>query len=338
MLRFRQYLMEKGMLFKVKLTAGELLKPGREGRGDTLIAKLQDNDPFILSNGQQVTIRSNDEQIKAIRRYLDNRDRKSLNDLKFAGTDGGNYKLSDFAKTAEFGGKPSGYSVRGEDEALTAFRKELQKAFDEDTVPYIFIQIGRKIEKVANIESTPGTPKSDFHMEDENGNEVFWLSHKVGRRANDFQQYGGMPELKGENSKDMESFVDAVKEELKTLGATRFPMKTAFARKVKDQNIKLKTLFGKEYKAGEGGTSRQNIDVLYQGPMKLKKLRYKGKIPVYTITSNHTILHGKVGTGDYEPYYYVRPEQAKNQFGIGGARFFIVAKTTALKNRNTKEI
>jgi len=27
-----------------------------------------------------------------------------------------------------------------------------------------------------------------------------------------------------------------------------------------------------------------------------------------------------------------------HKFGIGGARFFIVAKTTALKNRNTKEI
>jgi hypothetical protein len=34
----------------------------------------------------------------------------------------------------------------------------------------------------------------------------------------------------------------------------------------------------------------------------------------------------------------VRPEQAKNQFGIPGARFFIVAKGTALKNRNTKVI
>lgn len=325
------------MSFK-KLTAGEILKPGREGRGDTIIDKINDGDPFLLMNGKTVVFKKNEEQLKAIRKALDERDNAALNSMEFMGKDGKTYKLNQLAKSTEFGGKGAGSGTRAEDAALSAFRKELAAVFEKELVPFIYLKIGKKTEKVASIESTPGTPKADFHMMDETGKEVFWISHKKGSKANDFQQYGGMPELKNENSKDMQKFVDDVMKELEAMGsAGKFPMKTAFARPVKDNNIKLKTLFGKEYKSGKAD-SRQNIDVLYQGPMKLKKIGTKDNIPVYTITSNHTELHGTDPKGDYEPWYYVRPEQAKKQFGIPGARFFIVAKGTAVKNRNTKII
>lgn len=331
----------KGFLFEMaykKLTAGELLKPGREGRGETIITKIQDGDPFLLMTGKTVKFKKDEEVLKAVRKALEDRDNSVLNNMEFAGEDGKFYKLNQIAKSPEFGGKGAGSGTRAEDAALSAFKKELQGVFDKETVPYIYLQIGKRTEKVASIESTPGTPKSDFHMMDEAGNEVFWISHKKGSRANDFQQYGGMPELKNEKSRDMMAFVDAVNKELELLGSTgKFPMKTAFARPVKDKNIQLKTLYGKEFKAGSA-SSRQNIDVLYQGPMKLKKTGTKNDIPVYTIVSNHTELHGTVPRGDYEPWYYVRPEQAKKQFGIPGARFFIVAKATATKNRNTKII
>lgn len=334
MLSFRGFLTE--MAFK-KLTAGELLKPGREGRGDTIIRKITDGDPFLLMTGKTVKMKNDPDQIKAIRKALDDRDNTFLNNIELTGVDGKTYKLNQIAKSPEFGGKGAGSGTRAEDEALSAFKKELQAVFDKETVPYIYIKIGKRTEKVASIESTPGTPKSDFHMMDETGKEVFWLSHKKGNKANDFQQYGGMPELKNEKSQDMQRFVDDVKKELELLGASKFPMKTAFARKVNDRNIQLKSLYGKGFKTG-GADSRQNIDVLFQGPMKLKKVGNKAGIPVYTILSNHTELHGTAPKGDYETWYYVRPEQAKNQFGIQGARFFIVAKLTAIKNRNTKVI
>ena len=334
MLTFRGFLSE--MAFK-KLTAGELLKPGREGRGETIITKIKDGDPFLLLTGKTVKFKKDEEQLTMLRKALDDRDNTFLNNVEFKGEDGKTYKLNQIAKSPEFGGKGAGSGTRAEDAALSAFKKELQRVFDEETVPFIYINIGKRTEKVASIESTPGTPKSDFHMMDEAGNEVFWISHKKGSRANDFQQYGGMPELKGENSKDMQKFVDDVKQELELMGEKKFPMKTAFARKVQDRNIQLKTLYGKGFKNGSAD-SRQNIDVLYQGPMKLRKKGMKNGIPVYTIMSNHTELHGDIPRGDYEPWYYVRPEQAKNQFGIQGARFFIVAKATAIKNRNTKVI
>jgi len=335
MLTFKGYLSE--MAYK-KLLAGELLKPGREGRGETLITKIEDGDPFLLLTGKTVKFKKDNDLLKAIRKALEDRDNTTLNNLEFKGEDGKTYKLNQIAKSPEFGGKGKGSGTRAEDAALSAFKKELQKVFDTETVPFIYLQIGNRTEKVASIESTPGTPKSDFHMMDETGKEVFWISHKKGSRANDFQQYGGMPELQKENSRDMMNFVADVNKELQNLGSpNKFPMKTAFARPVKDKNIQLKTLYGKEFKSGKA-SSRQNIDVLYQGPMKLKKKGMKDNIPVYTIISNHTELHGTVPRGDYEPWYYVRPEQAKKQFGIPGARFFIVSKLTATKNRNTKVI
>ena len=50
-----------------------------------------------------------------------------------------------------------------------------------------------------------------------------------------------------------------------------------------DKKIIMMTLFGKGYK--KTPDSRQNIDVLYQGPMNFKRLSVKDGIPVYTITS-----------------------------------------------------
>jgi len=257
-----------------------------------------------------------------------------MNAIEFTGVNGKKYQLADLAKSPEFGGKGKGSGTRAEDEALADLKKKLQAVYDKETVPFILVKIGKRTERVAAIESTPGVPKSDFHMLDPEGKEVFWISHKKGNKANDFQQYGGMPELKNTKSKDMFSFVDAVVKELN--GAKRFPMKTAYARKVTDPKIIRMTMYGKGFKSKPDG--RQNIDVLYQGPMNLKRSGVKDGIPIYTITSNHTQYHNELPKNDYECYYYVRPEQAKNQFGIPGARFFIVAKGTALKNRNTKVI
>ena len=330
MYSFIDFLLEKTM-FK-SLSGPELMKPGREGRADTVIKKISGKDPFLLMNGKTVIIKNDD----AIQQFVDAKNAgnsRELSKIVFTGTDGKKYNLKDFAKSPEFGGKGAGSGTRAEDEALADLKKKFYSVLDKETVPFIYIKIGKKTEKVMSIESTPGTPKSDFHFMDETGKEVFWISHKKGSKANDFQQYGGMPELKFTASKDMLNFVDSVKKELD--GAKRFPMKTAYARKVLDPSLVLMSLYGKEFKRGKADT-RQNIDVLYQGMMNFKRQGMKDGIPVYTITSNHTQLHGERPKGDYECYYYVRPEQAKNQFGIPGARFFIVAKLTALKNRNTK--
>lgn len=329
MLTFKGFISE----MYVKLSGEQLLKPGREGRAENIVRKINDGDPFLTMKGDTVILRK-DNSLETYRTAVRDGNKKAMNAIEFTGVNGKKYQLADLAKSPEFGGKGKGSGTRAEDEALADLKKKLQAVFDKETVPFILVKIGKRTERVAAIESTPGVPKSDFHMLDPEGKEVFWISHKKGNKANDFQQYGGMPELKNTKSKDMFKFVDDVVKELN--GAKRFPMKTAYARKVTDPKIIRMTMYGKGFKSKPDG--RQNIDVLYQGPMNLKRSGIKDGIPIYTISSNHTQYHNELPKGDYECYYYVRPEQAKNQFGIPGARFFIVAKGTAIKNRNTKVI
>ena len=313
-----------------KLTPGELLKPGREGRGETLCTKLENGDDFVLHDGSIVKFKKDKEVIATIRTGLSQKSNAILGAVQLV-SGSKKYKISDLAKTPEFGGKGAGSGTRAEDEALTDIIAKLQKLLEEEKKPYINVDINGKVVKCAGFESTFGTPKSDFHILDTEGNQVAWISHKKGTRAKDFQQYGGMVELSG--AKELEQFVADVKEHLKRGDSDgALPMKTAFARKVKDKTVKMKTLFGKDYKAS-GPDSVQNIDVLYQGVLGFKKVGKK-----YVITSSHTVFHGEEPTGDYEPYYYVRPEQAKTQFGIKGGRFFIVSRQTALGNKNTIEI
>ncbi len=313
-----------------KLTPSELLKPGREGRGETLCTKLENGDDFVLHDGSIIKFKKDKEVIATIRTGLSQKSNAILGAVQLV-SGSKKYKISDLAKTPEFGGKGAGSGTRAEDEALTDIIAKLQKLLEEEKKPYINVDINGKVVKCAGFESTFGTPKSDFHILDTEGNQVAWISHKKGTRAKDFQQYGGMVELSG--AKELEQFVADVKEHLKRGNSDgALPMKTAFARKVKDKTVKMKTLFGKDYKAS-GPDSVQNIDVLYQGVLGFKKVGKK-----YVITSSHTVFHGEEPTGDYEPYYYVRPEQAKTQFGIKGGRFFIVSRQTALGNKNTIEI
>lgn len=316
-----------------KLTPSEILKPGRENRGPTVVKKIKDGDPFLLYNGGTVVIKKEPHVIQLIEAGLNAKSNEVLNAIYMTGMDGKRYKLSDFAKSAEFGGLGAGSGTRAEDAALTDIKGKLEDVIKKENTPFIYVRMGNKTARVASIESTPGTPKSDFHMMDENGKMVFWISHKKGSRSYDFQQYGGMTELAPHP--DIDSFVKDVKAKL--ADPKKFPMKTAFYRPVKSRDIALKTLFGKSYKPGLAD-SIQNIDVLHQGMMNFARKGEKDGIGIYEITSNHTTKHGQIPTGDYECYYYVRPEQAKTQFGIVGARFFIVAKLTATRNKNASLI
>ena len=81
MLSFKRYIEE---MYK-KLVASELLKPGREGRGQTLIDKIKDGDPFLLNSGKTVVIRKDDQQLKDIQTALDNKDNTALNSFRFTG-------------------------------------------------------------------------------------------------------------------------------------------------------------------------------------------------------------------------------------------------------------
>jgi len=313
------------------LSAAELLKPGREGRADNFIDKIENGEPFFMKDGHTITLENDPDIVAALKAGIKSRTHAVINGIEFK--EKGNskvHKMTKFAKTPEFGGKGKGSGLTAENRTLTALKKELEIVLDRELVPYVELKIGKKIANISSIASTPGTPKSDFHFLGPDDEEVVWISHKDGRAPKDFQQYGGFIEL-GNTSRDLLNFTKAVKAALQqqhplsSKNGTKMPSGVSYYREVKDLRVSKKTLYGKDYRGT--GSGRQDIDGLYQGPMAFKKVAGgTGEIPRYELTANHIIITPTVPHDEYKPYYYVRVESAKTQFGITGGRFMIIAK------------
>ena len=231
----------------------------------------------------------------------------------------------DFFKTPDLGGKGIGSGTAAEDAALTNFRSEMNKVMQSTGLPYVNIQVNGRVVKAVNVVSTPGTPKSDFHLMDAEGNELAWISHKDGRSSKDFQQWGGITELVkavGQH-RELTSFIDAVRND----SPNGLDGSKSYARVLKDRKLKMLAVYGKDY---GGKPSRQNVDVLLQGPIKLRK---KGQN--YVMTSNHTMENGTMPTGGYTPQLFVRKGDRDN-FRIKNARFMVAPKD--LRRRSTVDI
>lgn len=212
-----------------------------------------------------------------------------------------------------------------EDAQLISLQKQIQDELETSGMIELPIKIGHKIYNVAGAATTPGTPKSDFHLLDKNGKEVVWISHKDGSTAKDFQQWGGMSprvEPKIANHPESKKFV----EDVRTMFGDKMPRATTVSRLIKDVKLANLSVFGNQYGKAFG---RQNTTMVLQGPVKLKK---KGN--EYIITSNHTIINGDEITGGYKPAFMAIYKGDRDDFGIKGARFAI----QPIASRKSKEI
>lgn len=233
----------------------------------------------------------------------------------FTSVDGKQVSWSNLEKTTEFGGKGAGFSTRDEDSALGQINAMVEKMKDGN--PEVELVIGDKKINVAKFVSTPGTPKSDFHAVDASGNEVAWLSHKVGSKAKDFGQWGGMsdremkavyanmPEAKDEILKFAKDVIDKYPD-----GA--IPRATTLARKITNGKLRGISIYGNGF-GGERG--QQNVDLILQGDPVIK-----GNQLVAT-GSAHT--NGERIEGEFEPVLMAMYKGDRDNFGVKGARFSI---------------
>lgn len=225
---------------------------------------------------------------------------------------------SDFYKTPDFGGKGAGSGTAAEDLFLTKFRDEIEKVLAETKSPYVKVRLGNKrTVKVSSVEKTSSAgfqrdPKSDFTLLDENGNAVGWLSHKAGRKASDFQQYGGLSEQIFSNNAGVKKFMkDLIKMYPKGL-----PSGVSAYRIVKDEDVIKRSVYGIDYGKQPGP---QNVDEFHQGQIKLTK---KGTF--YVLESVHKGNNGDIPTDDYQAIYFARytsdrGARVANEF-LGNAR------------------
>ena len=212
-----------------------------------------------------------------------------------------------FLKTGEFGGKGKGSGVAAENAALTIATANLNAALKAEKAPSIRLKIGKRTVDCAGIISTPNPggrdPKSDFTVVDGSGKAVAHISHKAGKSAKDFQQYGGVTDLK--NDKEITAFMNT----LIKLRPEGLKSGETFYRKIKSKDLIMKSIYG--VNAGISKVDVNNVDEFHQGEMKFVK---KGR--VYEIQSVHKGIVGDIPTtGGYEPVLLARYNRRRGTYG-----------------------
>jgi len=300
----------------------------RAGRIETLLSKLSNKSPFILTdntkfeanrlyeyNGKNL-INTYDPSKKV--EYI--LAQKVLNDSKyqfFIGKDGTTkyISLTKIQKTSEFGG--SGSSTIKEDAALLQLREAIYNAVKVNKGP-IQITIDNKTYKnIVDVVSTSGTPKSDFHIIDNTGKAVIWISHKDGKTPKDFQQWGGISEKREPTifkHKETQQFINDIKKEY----PNGLPPATSLYRKIKDKDLKMLSVYGNKYNISVLG--EQNVSILLQGSVGLIK---SGQ--TYKLTAVHVHINGQsVDSDGYEPVFMAIYKGDRSDAGIRGTRVVIM--------------
>lgn len=295
------------------LSAAELLKPGREYRAAVIARKISEKEPFELANGSKVVFIADEKVISILRKKQLNS--IELNALRFYDAKGNQYKLSDIKKNSDFGGKGDRAGIAKEDTALKELNTQLADIKKANGIGFVPITIKNKIYQIDYAESTPGNPKSDFHLIDITGKEVVWISHKDGKTAKDFQQWGGISQRVEPvifNHLETQKFVKdllAHPEGLK-------PATTLF-RKIKDDKLKYLSVYGNQY--GGALLGRQNVSILLQGPIEVIKQGF-----AYILKSNNVHYNGESVDGNgFDPVFMAIYKGDRSDAGIKGARIVI---------------
>ena len=277
-----------------KLKHNDLTKRGGY-RIQTFLDKIRDGETFLTTKG---LVKINKSQYSEIAAQMPasgySADLKAKNDKNAVIT----VKYpAEFFKTPEFGGKGVGFGTAAEDAYLGRFRKELEEVLKKENQPAIKMRVGGRLVMVSGIESTPGTPKSDFHLLGPKGEEVAWLSHKAGSKPTDFQQYGGLSASVFSKNKEVKSFMKAV--------LTKYPngldRGQGVYRPVKDNTVIQQSVWGVGW-TQNGKRGRDNVDEFHQGVMTLVK-----RNNIYAISSSHQGKNGdKLDGNGYEAIFYAR--------------------------------
>jgi hypothetical protein len=277
-----------------------------------LFNKIEGGAPFDMINGEQVVLKFNKPEYGPLFDTSDVEGLKALSKSNinafpfFVDKDGQTYSIGDLLKTKDFGGKGEGSGTRVEDIALANVGKKIQELGSIDVK---LSENGKIYKDIIEAVSVSGTPKADFTFNNENGPVVF-ISHKDGKGPKDFQQYSGFQGLS--DHPEIKSFVDAVK--AKTGGELK--PGESFRRKIKDNSIKLKAVYGLDQKVGDYG--KNNCQVILQGPIELKLDQSDN---TYLVEANHKVINPNLPVGDYEPYMYVTFRSDRNNEGVKNARF-----------------
>ena len=271
---------------------------------------------LVEGNGQKVKI---DPAVANTLRSVEDLDQyQQGQSIVFPTTLKGEVRLTQLYKDSAFSGRTQN-TTAAEDAEVSSIRRKLEQIKNQTGSDFVNLQVGKNSYQVVNVESTPGTPKSDFHFRDVNGNMVGFVSHKDGSSATSIQQWGGMTP-RGEPMIAAHPETQAFVQTCQAKFGNSMPRATTVARKIKDNRLKMMAVYGSGF---GGGLSIQNVDVLLQGSVNITRTgvgRYK------LVASANTHSNGDPIGGAYEPVFMCIYKGDRDNYGIKNARMVISGK------------
>lgn len=240
-----------------------------------------------------------------------------VNKIKFVDELNTEYALSDLLKDEGFGGKNA---QRREQEALSLLQQkiDIQKSFwGEACVPVVIDGICYYI---AGVENTPGTPKSDFHFVDVEGKEIVWISHKHGKTARCFQQWGGCSEKVSPriyNHEETQEFVAAIR-------AIEFAPGLTVAKNIHDPQLHFYAIYGNNFGYQYGP---DNVQLVIQG---MPSLSANTSNTHFDIVSHSVHTNGETLPEEYTPTFMAMYRTDRRDFKIPTCRVGISPKNARL--------
>ena len=289
-------------------------------------SRIATRGEFTLVNGNGKKVRIDPSVAKNINRTDDLEQYKQGASIVLPlVNNSGEVRLTQLYKDAKFVGR-SQNTTAAEDAEIQQIRKLLEDIKAKTGGDSVTLQIGARFYKVTGIESTPGTPKSDFNFLAENGSKVGFVSHKDGTNPRAIQQWGGITQ-RGEPKLAAHPETKAFVQKCRELFPNGIPPGTTVARKIKDTKLKMMAVYGNAY---GGGTGVQNVDLLLQGNVRITPAgvgKYKLSASAQTHKNGEELKNGN------EPVFMAIYKGDRDNYGVKGARMVISAKG----GRNIKE-
>lgn len=277
------------------------------------LTRIRTGQDFTLaeSNGQKVKL---DRSILTQLSSISQLDRfKSGRSIMFPTISGQYINLSQIYKDSEFSGRTQATTAQ-EDAQIIRVNQQLNAIFDQTGSEIISLKVGATIYEAGLCESTPGTPKCDFHFRGING-YVGHVSHKAGDGARAFQQWAGTSQRSEPliyAHPETQAFINT----LQDMFPNGMPAATTVGRRIQDDNLKKMAVYGSGYGGVKG---ENNVDVTMQGVLSIQN---RGRY--YELTSTgHKLNNGDRITGTYEPVFLGVYKGDRSDHGIRGARVII---------------
>lgn len=270
---------------------------------------------FITTSNTEVRLSYNGEGLEE---KLRNESSRAVGQLRFIDEHGTEYKLADLLKDSGFGGV--GSRLKHEEAAIALLQQRIDIEKHNHSSDIIPIHAAGICYFVAGVESTTGTPKSDFHFVDGEGREVLWASHKAGKSPRCFQQWAGCSakvEPNIYNHWETREFADHIRR-------VEFSGGTTVARPIADRHLQSLAVYGNGF-GGEFG--RNNVQLVIQGSPSLAANTANVH---YDIVSHSVHANGGELPEEYAPTFMAMYRGDRNDFGIINCRVGISPKKARL--------